>query len=423
MTDPTLVRGLAPTRAVLDNGLVILAQENGTAPVVALNATFQAGSVDDPPDLPGVAYLTRRTIDRGTNYRSAGDIAEALDDRGVSLRVKAARHTFTLSCVCLTEDFQEMLGLLADIVRGPIFAEEEIEKRRLKAIASVREAQDDPSVVAIDTLLEMLYGAEHPYGRPSKGTVASLEAIRREHLVAFHSRFLVPSTMRLAIAGDVPQGPAVASAARMFESWRRPFVEPDPVPTPPASPVRSVRTRVMPGRSQADIGYGFTAIRRLDPRFYGYWIMNNILGQFGLGGRLANNIRERQGMAYYAYSTLEGRAAEGPLLIRSGVDPQNVDRAIEAIDAEVSALGTDGPTNVELEETRESLIGSVPRLLETNEGIAEFLQHAEEFGLGLDFDRRLPALLRRVTLEEVREAARQLLDPCRAAIAVAGPAA
>jgi zinc protease len=422
MKGPTLARGLAPTRAVLDNGLAILAQENGTAPVVAINATFQAGSVNDPPDLPGVAYLTRRTIDRGTKSRSASDIAGALDDRGVSLRVKAARHTFTISCVCLTEDFQEMLGLLADIIRSPIFPEEEIARRRLRAIASVREAQDDPSVVAIDTVLEMLYGVDHPYGRPNKGTVGTLEAIRREHLVAFQSRFLGASMMRLAIAGDVPQGPAVASAARMFEGWPRPFAQVQPVLSPPASPVRSVRTRVMPGKSQADIGYGFTAIRRLDPRFYACWIMNNILGQFGLGGRLANNIRERQGMAYYAYSTLEGRPAEGPLLIRAGVDPQNVDRAIEAIDAEVATLATDGPTVVEVEETRESLIGSIPRLLETNEGITEFLQHSEEFDLGLDFDRRLPALLQQVTLEEVREAAWQLLDPGRAAIAVAGPA-
>jgi zinc protease len=150
-------------------------------------------------------------------------------------------------------------------------------------------------------------------------------------------------------------------------------------------------------------------------------MMNTVLGQFGLGGRLAENIRERQGMAYYAFSTLDPWPGEAPLLIRAGVDPRDVDRAIAAIDHEVAALRADGPTVEELEETREYLIGSIPRSLETNESIASFLQTAEEFGLGLDFDARLPDILRAVTLDDVRAAAAEALDPAHAAVAVAGP--
>ena len=130
----------------------------------------------------------------------------------------------------------------------------------------------------------------------------------------------------------------------------------------------------MPGKSQSDIAYGFAAVTRLDPRYYAYWMMNNVLGQFGLGGRLADNIRERQGMAYYAFSTFEGSVGEGPLLVQAGVDPQNVRRTIEAIDTEIQKLQMEGPTLAEVEETRESLIGSIPRMFETNESIAEFLQ-------------------------------------------------
>ena len=177
----------------------------------------------------------------------------------------------------------------------------------------------------------------------------------------------------------------------------------------------------MPGKTQTDIAYGFTTIRRLDPRYYAYWMMNNVLGQFGLGGRLADNIRERQGMAYYAFSTLDPAAGEAPLLVRAGVDPANVDRAIAAIDHEVATLASTGPTATELAETRAYLVGSIPRLLETNQSIAAFLQTSEEYGLGLDFDQRLPALLDTVTLEEIHAAAAEVLDPARAAVAVAGP--
>lgn len=416
-----LAPGLRPVRAELGNGVVAIAQETAAAPAVAINATFFAGSAQDPPDLPGVAYLTRRVIDRGTVHHSASEIADALDDRGVSLRVAAARDSFSVSCNCLSEDVAPLLALIADIVREPTFPEEEIQKRRREAVTSIRQDDDNPSARAIDVLVEMLYGAAHPYGRRFKGSATSLAAIERRHLADFHVRCLTASALRLAIVGDVRADAALAAAEELFGDWRGPTAAADVVLPPPGRATRQLRHEPMPGKPQSDIGYGFTGIRRLDPRYYAYWMMNNILGQFGLGGRLADNIRERQGMAYYAYSTFEARVSEGPLIIRAGVNPSDVERTIDAIDAEVRALGQAGPTPVEFADTRESLIGSIPRMLESNESIAEFLLGAEQFGLGLDYDRRLPGLLRAVSLDDVREAAAEVLDPRRPAIVVAGP--
>jgi zinc protease len=112
---------------------------------------------------------------------------------------------------------------------------------------------------------------------------------------------------------------------------------------------------------------------------------------------------------------------EGPLVVRVGVDPKSLDRALDAIDAEVRGLGEHGPTPLEVEESRAYLIGSIPRLLETNYSIAGFLQSCEQFGLGLDYEQRLPALLEAVTLEELGSAAGEVLCPERAAVATAGP--
>src|SRR4029077_2224475 len=157
-----------------------------------------------------------------------------------------------------------------------------------------------------------------------------------------------------------------------------PAREVPPVPRPAS---RQAVVIEMADKSQADIAYGFTSINRLDPAYCSYWMMNTILGQFGLGGRLAENIRERQGMAYYAFSAFDPSLGPGPLVVRAGVDPANVDRAIAAIDAEVGALGRDGATEKELAETRQFLIGSIPRMLETNQRLATFLHTAEVFGL------------------------------------------
>jgi zinc protease len=149
--------------------------------------------------------------------------------------------------------------------------------------------------------------------------------------------------------------------------------------------------------------------------------MNNVLGQYAMGGRLGDNIREHQGLAYHVSSTFDPAMTAGPLIVRAGVAGSDVDRAIASIDEEVAALARDGVTEKELTESRQYLVGSLPRLLETNVGIAQFLQTSEFFGLGLDYDTRMPQALASVTADEVRDAARQHLDPGRATIVVTGP--
>ena len=415
-----LRRGLSPTREALANGAVLLVQQTSMAPAVTIECAFDAGSLCDPAGLPGVSQLVGRVIDRGTLRRSANAISDALDDRGVALRVTTTRHRLSISCTCLTEDFPDVLAILLDVARRPTFPESEIEQPRAETVTALRQDDDNPAVGALDAVAALIYGADHPYARKAKGTFASIERIRRQDLLDFHAAWVRPSCLTLAIVGDVEPAMALTLAAAELEDWTAPPAEHVPV-TPPASiATRRIARIAMPGKSQSDIVYGFNTIRRLDPRYYAYWMMNNVLGQFGLGGRLADNIRERQGMAYYAYSTFDASVGEGPLLVRAGVDPANVERTIEAIDREVRTLAAEGPTAAEVSETREYLVGSIPRLLENNPGIAAFLLTTEQYGLGPDYDRRLPGLIRAVTADDIHAAAGSL-DPAAASIAVAGP--
>jgi zinc protease len=417
----TASAALTPVRAVLDNGAVVIVQETVATPAVSINASFVAGSLYEPTELTGLAYLTSRVLDRGTERRRADAIANDLDQFGVSLRIGATRHTMMLTCTCLAEDFEDVLAIVMDVARRPAFPEEELAKRRAESLNVLRQDEDNPAVRAVETLSELLYGPSHPYGRRAKGSADTLERIDRRAMAAFHSENVRPAVLSLVVVGDVDASHAIDRARVELEGWSGAPAGAVIVPPPAADPVHRVRTISMPGKPQADIAYGFTTISRLDPRYYAYWTMNNVLGQFGLGGRLADNIRERQGMAYYAFSSFDPSVGEGPLVVRAGVDPRNVARAIDAIDTEVRQLGENGPTVQELEESRAYLIGSIPRLLETNHSIAGFLQGCEQFSLGLDYDRRLPDLLHSVTISEVASAAAEVLRPERAAVAVAGP--
>lgn len=421
MTTAATQAGLAPRRAVLPNGAVAIVQETFFSPAVTISAAFRAGSLYEPDDRSGLAWFLARVIDRGTSTHSADDIAAILDDRGVALRVSTNRHVIVLSCTCLSEDFAEMLGLIADIARRPVFPQDQIDKRRAETITMIRQDADNPGVRASETLQSMLYGAAHPYGRPVKGSIETVEGFTRQALAELHAARFAPSTLSLVVVGDVRTEEALGHVTRVFGDWHAVPRGDRAVPPVPKPTERRRIDIEMADKSQSDIAYGFTSITRLDPGYYSHWVMNVILGQFGLGGRLAENIRERQGMAYYAFSGFDPSLGPGPLVIRAGVDPKNVERAVDAIDAEVRALASDGPTERERAETLQYLVGSIPRMLENNPAIATFLQTAEFFGLGMDYDRRLPSLVGSVTLESVHAAAASVLDPARASIVVAGP--
>jgi zinc protease len=418
---PGSQRGLAPVRHVLDNGAVVIAKEARTIPAVTINASVKAGSVYESDEELGVSQLVSRVLDRGTARRSAEQITSELDGRGVTLIVRVTRHALSLVCTCLSDDFDAVLDVIGDVITAPAFPEEEVVKRRGELLASIRQDDDNPAATATQELLGLLYPGGHPYGRPAKGRTGTVERLDRAALARFHEARFAPSTLSLVLAGDLDGQRAQEAADGVFGPWR---ARPQPEPTLPHAPAVTSRREVvvpMMNKSQVDIAYGFTTISRTDPAYHAYELFNNALGQYGIGGRLGDSIRERQGMAYYAFSVLDAGLLEGPLIIRAGVNPGNVERAIASIDAEVARMARDGLAEQELADCKRYLIGSMPRTLETNSGIAAFLQTAEFFGLGLDYDLRVPGYLQAVTLEQANAAACQALAVDRAAVAVAGP--
>ncbi len=412
-------KGVAPVRDVLANGAVVTVAETRAIPAVAISAVVQAGSVFDPDGLPGLAHFVSRTMDRGTRTRDADAIALDLDSRGVSLSVAINRHVLSLTCQCLTDDFEPTLALVADLLVHASHPDDHVVKRRSEIVTAIQQDEDNPATMANEGLLRLLYPG-HPYGRRPRGSVGDVEAMTPDMIRRFHRDHVTPGGCSLVVVGDVQAPAAVAAASRALSSW---VAAPPVAPRLPAVVEARERQRLIvpvPGTPQADIAYGFTTILRSDPTYYACWVMEVILGRYALGGRLGDRIREREGLAYYVFSGLDANVVPGPLAIRAGVNAANVERAVAAIDEELTRFAADGPTEQEVEDTKRYLIGSLPRTLETNAKIAHFLQTAEFFGLGLDYDQRMADHLRGVTREDVHEAARRWLDPSRAAVVIAG---
>lgn len=414
--------GLNPTRVTLGNGVTVIAKSNTTTPAVSTLVGVRTGAYADPADRDGAAALCARVLDRGTVTRSAEAIADDLDGRGASLSVIAGRHQTALAATCLSDDFVSVLSLVADAARHPRFAEEEIATRRETLITTIRQAEDDPASMAVDAFNKALYG-DHSYARKVRGTISGLEAMRRQDLVRFHQKGFDPAAITVVVVGDVEEQAAIAAVSKLFGEWASSSAERPALNVPDPTPIvsRSLVSVPMMNKSQADIAYGFVGIRRSDPDYTAMSVMNNALGQYAIGGRLGDNIRERQGMAYYVFSSLDATFGQGPFAIRAGVAAANVEKTIASIDAELQSVLEKGFTDQEIDESKSYMIGSIPRQLETNAAIASFLLSADTFGLGLDYDQRLPDLLKGVTRSAADAAARRLLDPQKATIAVAGP--
>jgi zinc protease len=415
---------LNPKRVVLPNGITVLAKANHTSPTVSILVGVRTGAYSDPPERDGTAALCARVLDRGTSKRTAEAIADDLDGRGASLSVIAGRHQMAIAATCLAEDFDPVLALAADVARHPAFKDPEIATRKEQLITAIRQEEDNPATVAADAFARTLYG-NHPYARKIRGTIDGLEHIRRQDLVRFHQKGFDPPLLTVVVVGDVVEDLAIAAIAKLFGEWAS-ATKPTDTPAvkvadPAATAARRLVSTPMMNKSQADVVYGFVGVRRSDPDYTAISVMNNALGQYAIGGKLGDSIRERQGMAYYVYSSLDASFGPGPFSIRAGVSAANVERTIASIDEELQGVIANGFTTQEIEESKSYLVGSLARQLETNAAIASFLLNVETFGLGLDYDERLPGLIKAVTKDAADAAARRLLNPDKATVAVAGP--
>lgn len=428
--EPQLVWGLDGTdnahgfvRTVLSNGIIILAQPRPDAETIEATISIAAGQSATGEQTPGLPSIMARMLNRGTTTRTFEQFNEAVDSLGAVIAVDADRDDVEIGFHSLTEDLDAVLALAADVVLNPVFPADELEKVRQQALTGLREQESDTGSMASRAIREQLYPEGHPYSIPSGGDVASVECIQSDDLAAYHHRAFGPTVTTISVVGGVADmNEVVRHISGVFGDWSTPVPAALEVPMiePPAEVLR--KAYVVRGKSQADLAMAFPSLpRSLDRPYFGMSMANLILGQLGLMGRLGANVRDKQGMAYYAYSSFGGGKANSMWSARAGVDPGNVQRALDGILEEVARLRSELVTEEELADGKSYLIGSLPLGLESLGGVAGLLLSIEQNDLGLDYLERYPTFIEQITREDVLDAAQTWLDPSRLVIGIAGP--
>ena len=409
------------TRRELSNGLVVLVRENHTSPSVVIDGDVRAGALWEPKEKAGLADFATSALMRGTERRSFAEIYEQIESVGASLWFSGGTHTCGLSGKALAEDLPLLLDMAADALRRPVFPAEQVERLRGELLTHLAIRDDDTRARSTQAFYEMAYPG-HPYSIDSEGTPQTVRAITRDDLVDFYRRHFGPRGMILTIVGAVHAEEAVALVEKYFGDWSVPGQPAEPKLPPVARPGTVLTRRVaMPGKIQSDIMLGVPGPARRHPQFMAARMANNILGAFGMGGRVGDSVREEGGMAYYAATALEGGLGPGAWYAYAGVNPANVERAVELIVQEIRKFTTRKVTQQELADNQTFFIGRLPLSLETNSGVAGSISMMEMYDLGLDYLQNYPALVEAVTREEVLEMAREFLSADQYALAIAGP--
>lgn len=399
---------LRPQRSALNNGLILLTSEQRSLPMVSIELLIQAGARYDPPQQAGLANLTTRVLTYGTQSRSALQISETLDFLGANLSTRCGIDLASISLTILKKDLTAGLELLADLLTGAAFPEQEINRQKEAVIASIKAKEENPGAVAQKAFLASLY-PDSPFGQPAEGTEESVKTIPRASLPEFYRRYFRPNRAILAVVGDISHQEMVQMLDKAFASWHQ-GEAPQQALLAQAHPSGQV-VRVNKELAQANIILGHRGVERNNPDYYALQIMNYILGGGGFSSRVMDSIRNKRGLAYSVYSFFDADKDHGTFEFVMQTRNESAWEAIRIAKDEIRRIRQQPVSEQELDDAKRYLTGSFPLRLDTNDKVAGFLAHVEFFHLGLDYPSRYQGLIEKVTREDVFRVAKEYLHP------------
>jgi len=400
----------------LANGIRLLLIESHGLPVVSIRLSLTAGERDDPAGREGLASMTAQLLTKGTESRTAEEIAEAIESVGGGLNAGAGADFFQVFCTVLSENVELAFELMSDVLLRPTFPESELELVRTQALSVLQLEKSDPGALASRAFMRGLYG-EHPYGR--RQSEESAKAITRNDVRSWASTHLRPEGALLTIAGDLTLDEATNLATRHLGEWSGAAPRARYAPPPAAKPTGIVLVH-RPGSAQSNIIVGNRATRPIeDGTYYAADLANKILGG-GTDARLLLILREQHGWTYGAYSGLPTRLDGGYFQATAEVRTTVTDSALVEMMHQIRRMQTEPVPDSTIVAAKGYLVGSYPLSIETPQQIASQVANAVLFGRGIDFVRTYGQRVDAVTAPEVMGAAQRVFIPDSAVVVVVG---
>jgi len=351
----------------LDNGLRVLVVEKDGLPLVSARLSFDAGQANEAAGKAGVAAMTAALLTQGTTTRTAPQIATEIELLGATIGAGSGADFSNVFANAPANVFPQALTLMADLVRNPTFAAEELDRQRTQTIDGLRIALTTPGPIAAAAAARVVYG-DAEYGSPASGTLTTIPAITREDVAIFHSQHYRPMDATLVFSGDITEAEARALAQGAFGDWTSASaVGAAHNPAGPTLPPRIVVTD-QPGAGQAAVTVALRGVSRTDADYFPLILGNTLLGG-SFTSRLNQEIRIKRGLSYGTRSSLGIRRDEG--LFTASAQTRN-DAAAEVADlilAEVTRLSTTRPSASELSTRQAILTGAFGSSLETVDGL------------------------------------------------------
>jgi zinc protease len=411
-----------PERVVLDNGLVVMLLEDHELPLVEATALVRAGTRVDPVDKIGLSKLAAGVLRTGgTETMPSDSLDDWLESRAASIEATADGDSVRASLSSLTQDFPDALRVFADVLRRPAFDAAKLEVARNQAIATVARQNDEADDVLFREFKKIVYGPDSPYARTE--TYATLGAIRRDDLAAWHKQAFHPDRMVLGLVGDFRTADALALVKTAFGDWPRSSGAGLPEAAWKKEPSPGVYWAEKKDMTQSSVMIGHLGVRKDDPDYYALEILNQILsGAFS--SRLVSHVRSQKGLAY-SVAGLVGSDWDHPGMtyLYLSTKTQTTGAGIQALLEEARAVQTtQPPTEEEVAKARQSLLNSFIFNADMPRKVLSQQLSLELYGYPLDWLSRYRAGLEAVTPAQVRDAAIRHLHPDAFAVLVVGPA-
>ena len=416
--------GPAPTASfpdyaekILPNGLKVFVIEDDRKPTVTFRLLIKGGSLNDGTKT-GLSSFTATLLNRGTTKRDASAFAQESDAIGVKVEASSGSDALTIGASGLTKYTDQILDLLTDAVLHPTFPAEQLEKVRRQALSKLASEKQEADALAGKLLGKVVFG-DHPYG--SFNTEESVKAIGRDDLVEFHKLWFAPNNATLAVVGDFKAAEILSVVEKAFAAWERREVPAAKAGAPPEMRGVTIHLVDRPGSVQSNIIVAQPGPAKNVSDLPELNVLNGTLGG-GFSGRLFQNLREKHGWTYGAYSAFGPNKYGGTFQASAETRNEVTAPSIREILAEMKRLHDEPVPAAELELQRQYNVGNYLLSLESTSRTATRVQDIELYGMAADFYKNYASRMAATTAERVQELAKKYLSLENTAIIVVGEA-